>query len=359
LIFNFRAFRALLLANLKTFLRNPLPSSGLMVVLVLLLLGVRAIQGVQGQPVKVVVADQAQTAASGRIIADLSKLPGLAISETDAVTARSRVTSGAADLELLIPPGVGATDAAGHVQPATVEAYYRSGGQADQAASLVAAAVDQADRETQRAPQLLTLRIQLLNPGQGILELFLPGVLAFNVINAGLILAAGIFAGYRTSGTLRRIQATGIRPAELVLAHAASNLLLAALQVVLMLIAAEIIFASRLNIAAMLGVTMLGYLVFLGIGLAVSGWIRDPQRAPVVATSIAFPMIFIGLFPSSTFGGLTGQLLGLLPVTLTTHALRAIASGSGLGNFGGDLVGLGLWAVVAVAAAGRVFRWDD
>ena len=125
---------------------------------------------------------------------------------------------------------------------------------------------------------MLGVRAHLLNSDQRILEAFLPGVLAFNVINAGLILAAGIFAGYRTSGTLRRIQATGIRPAELVLAHAASNLLLAAAQVLLILVAAELVFATSLDVPAMLGVTMLGYLVFLGIGLSVSGWVRD-QRA--------------------------------------------------------------------------------
>lgn len=357
--FSVRAFRALLRANLRTFLRNPLPSSGLMVVLVLLLLGIRAIEGVQGQPAKLVVADESHSAASSRIIADLRKLPGLAMSESDAATARSRLGTGASDLELLISANVGATDGAGHLLPGRVDVYYRSGGQADQAASLVAAAVDEADRELQGAPQVLGVRVHLLNSDQRILEAFLPGVLAFNVINAGLILAAGIFAGYRTSGTLRRIQATGIRPAELVLAHAVSNLILAATQVLLILIGAEIVFATTLNVPAMLGVTMLGYLVFLGIGLAVSGWVRDPQRAPVVATSIAFPMIFLGLFPTSLFGGVPGQVLGLLPVTMATHALREIASGSALGSFGGDLVGLAAWAVVALLAAGRVFRWDS
>ena len=357
--FSLRAFRALLLANLRTFLRNPLPSSGLMVVLILLLFGLRAIEGVQGQPVRLVVADQAKNAASGRILADLQKLPGLAISEANDTVGRRRLTTGAADLELLIPAGAGATDGAGHLQPGAVEVYYRSGGQGGQAVSLVAAAVDKADRESQGAPQLLTVRTHLLNQAEGIIATVLPGVLAFNVINAGLILAAGIFAGYRTSGTLRRIQATGTRPAELVLAHAASNLLLAGVQVLLMLVAAGIIFGTVLNVPALLGVTMLGYLVFLGIGLAVSGWVRDPQRAPVVATSIAFPLIFLGLFPTSLFGGLAGQVLALLPVTMTTHALHEIVTGSGAGSFGGDLVGLGAWAVAAIAAAGRVFRWDE
>ena len=225
--FSVRAFQALLRAPLRTFLRNPLPSSGLMVVLV-------------PSPVRNPGPSRASRRDSrprlwlrtrctlrplpSRIIADLRKLPGLAVSESDAATARSRLGTGAADLELLISANVGATDGAGHLLPGRVDVYYRSGGQADQAASLVAAAVDEADRELQGAPQVLGVRVHLLNSDQRILEAFLPGVLAFNVINAGLILAAGIFAGYRTSGTLRRIQATGIRPAELVLAHAVSNL---------------------------------------------------------------------------------------------------------------------------------------
>jgi ABC-2 type transport system permease protein len=357
--FSPRAFRGLVGANLVTFLRNPLPSSGLMVVLVLLLLGVRALEGVQAQKLNVAVADQAHTAASGRIVANLQKFPSLAVSETDAKTAASRIDSGGADVEVLLPPGLGATDSAGHLLAAQVELTYRTGGLGDQAAALVAAAVDKADREVQAAPQLLTVRSHLLNSGLGLLQLFLPGLLTFNVINAGLILAAGIFAGYRSTGTLRRIQATGIGPAELVLAHAFSNLLLAGAQVLLMLVAASIIFASALNVPALLAVTMLGYLVFLAIGLAVSGWVRDPQRAPVVASSIAFPLIFIGLFPSTVVGGLAGQLIALLPVSMATHALRGIVTGSSLGSFGGDLLGLAVWAALALAAAGRVFRWDD
>jgi ABC-2 type transport system permease protein len=357
--FSVRAFRALVVANLRTFLRNPLPPSGLMVVLVLLLFGFRALEGVQGQKLNVAVVDQAHTAASAQILTNLRRFRSMAVSETDSKSAASRLNSGAADLEVLIPPGLGATDGAGHIVAAQIELSYRTGGPGDQAAALVAAAVDEADREVQAAPQLLTVRSHLLNSGLGLLQIFLPGLLTFNVINAGLILAAGIFAGYRSTGSLRRIQATGIRPAELVLAHAFSNLLLAGSQVVLMLVAASIIFNSSLNVPALLVVTMLGYLVFLAIGLAVSGWVRDPQRAPVVATSIAFPMIFIGLFPTSVVSGLPGQLLALLPVSMATHALRGIVSGSTLGSFGGDLLGLALWAALALAAAGRVFRWDD
>jgi ABC-2 type transport system permease protein len=357
--FSLRAFRALLVANLKTFRRNPLPSSGLMLVLILLLVGVRALDSVQGQPLKLVVVDQAQTSVSARIVAALAQRPGFAITQADAGAAAARVDSGGADLEVLIPSGVGAVNSSGHLEPAQVVISYRTGGSADQAASVVAAAVDQADRLAQGVPPVLTVRRRVLNGNLRLLQLFLPGVLVFNVINAGLIVAAGVFAGYRSSGALRRIKATGIGPAELVLAHAGSNLLLAAGQVLLMLLAASFIYQTPLNVPAMLGATMLGYLVFLGLGLAVSGWVRDPQRAPVVASSIAFPLIFIGLFPPGTVGGVPGLALAALPVSLAANALREIASGSAPGTYAADLGGLALWAVAALAAAARVFRWGD
>ena len=53
--------------------------------------------------------------------------------------------------------------------------------------------------------------------------------------------------------------------------------------------------------------------------------------------------------------------VGLAAVSpgLATHALREIVAGSGLGSFGGDIVGLAIWAAIALAAAGRVVRWDD
>ena len=70
----------------------------------------------------------------------------------------------------------------------------------------------------------------------------------------------------------------------------------------------------------------------------------------LVASSIAFPLIFIGLFPTSVVSGLPGQVLALLPVSMATHALRGIVSGSALGSFGGDLFGLTIWAAVVQAA---------
>jgi ABC-2 type transport system permease protein len=123
---------------------------------------------------------------------------------------------------------------------------------------------------------------------------FLSGLLGFNVIQAGLIVAAGAFSGYRTSGALRRVQATGIAPGNLVMAHATANLLLGIVQVGLMIVGAGLLFRVHLDLGSMFVVTMLGYLVFLAASFAISGWVRDPQRAPAVASSIGQPRVQMG-----------------------------------------------------------------
>ena len=121
---------------------------------------------------------------------------------------------------MVILEDFGATDAANHMLPAQVQVLYKEAGQGDQAAALVRAAVDRVDRQAQGAPPALAVATQVENAGIGLIDVFLPGLLGFNVIQAGLITAAGAFATYRTSGALRRVHVTGIAPGNLVLANA-------------------------------------------------------------------------------------------------------------------------------------------
>jgi hypothetical protein len=89
---------------------------------------------------------------------------------------------------------------------------------------------------------------------------------------------AGVLAGHRSSGVLRRLQATGTAPATFVLAHATSTFLLGVVQTAVLLPAASLLFTVQLNQPLLLAITALGYLVFLALGFAISGWVRDPQR---------------------------------------------------------------------------------
>jgi ABC-2 type transport system permease protein len=239
-----------------------------------------------------------------------------------------------------------------------VDVAYKQGGLGQQAAGLVNAAVDQVDRDAQGAAQVFSVRPRVLNASVGVIDTFLPGLLGFNLVNSGLLLAAGIFAGYRSSGVLRRIKVTGTAPINLVLAHATASLILTIVQISLLIVVTMALFTVRLDVVSLLLVSLLGYLVFLALGFAISGWVRDAQRAPVVASSIGMPLIFIALFPPDIFSGVARVAVGLLPISFLTHGLRQIVEGGDLGTVRLDLLGLAVWAVVLLVGAGWTFRWD-
>jgi len=157
--------------------------------------------------------------------------------------------------------------------------------------------------------------------GSGVIDSFLPGLVAFNIVGGALMLAVGTFANYKSTGVLRRLKATGISPTTFVVAHATSFFLLGTAQTAAILIAAKLLFSVRLDVLMLFVVLGLAYLVFLALGLAISGWIRDPQRANAVAQSVAFPMIVIGLL-GAALPPEVAAFTKYLPVAALTDAMQ-------------------------------------
>src|SRR5215472_8441492 len=129
------------------------------------------------------------------------------------------------------------------------------------------------------------------------------------------------------------------------------------LQTAAILITAGLLFKVQLDVLSLFLLLALGYLVFLAMGLAISGWIRDPQRATAVAQSVAFPMIFIALLSAALPAGIT-SVTRFLPVSYMTEGMQRLGEGAQLGTIEVDLTWLAGWAIVLLVAAGRVFRWD-
>jgi ABC-2 type transport system permease protein len=350
------AVRGLLFANLRTYARNPVPVFGVFGVLILLLVLVQFISTKQASPTDAVVADGAHTQLSAELVTRVGQLRGFHVRTASAAEATAAVRQRRADLGLIIPAGFGDTTA-GTLARSTVRLVLRASSQST-APDQVAAAVDALDREAQSAPPRLRTAVEFAGNAPTLADTFLPGLLGFNVINAALILAASTFAGYRTSGVLRRVQATGTHPVNLVVGLAAANAVLAAVQALGLLVAALIVFGGGVDIAPLWAITMAGYLAFFGIGFVISGLVRDAQRATGIASAVAMIMIFGGLFPPSTFSGPVAIVIGYLPIGLVTDGLRQVVEGTPT-TVGRDLALLGLEAVVVLLLAAMTFRWDS
>ena len=362
---NLRPYRALTLANFRQHLRNPLAVSSVLLASLLIVVALRFVDYSKAAHIKVRVVNQAHTALARDLLRSIRGVAYFDVTESTEPQASIAVTNGSADLAVVIPASTVSDRALSH--SARLEVIRGQGAAADQGLLFLQLALDRTQQGLQRTfgldrsglPSVTIHTRAAQTKGLGILDAFLPGLLAMNIIQSGLLLAAGTIATYRSTGVLRRIQATGIDAGSFVLAHATSTFLLGVAQAGVLLGVAIALFSVKINILALVAMIALGYLVFLALGFAISGWITDAQRAPAIAASIGVPMMFVAFFPSDTLPGPVAVLVNLLPVSFVLDGIRHIGQGGGLETVSADLLSLSLWALLLLLAATRTFRWEE
>lgn len=352
-----RAYASLTTSNLKMYARNPIASSSLFLALIALLVLFKVVFGGPGPHTSVVVVDNSNGSAAV-LIADLRSVPSFDVTEASLQVARAQLSQGKADLEVVIPSDFGRQDQSGRPAPVHLDVTYRAGTAGESSLPLLKATVDNYDEKVlNEVPTISISSAPLHSRSAGPIDFLLPGLVAFNIIGSGLMVAAGTFSNYKSTGVLRRLKATGISPSVFVLAHATSSFALGALQTAAILVTADLLFSVHLDLVSLFLLLVVGYLVFLGMGLAISGWIKDPQRATGIAQSVAFPMIFVALL-SGALPPAVAAITKYLPVSYITDGMQQLGQGASFGAVEVDLIWLVAWAAILLVAAGRVFRWD-
>lgn len=354
----FQSYRALTVTQLKLYLRNPLAVSGVLLTSLILILVLRFVDYSKSSHIKLAVANHSRSATAQHLVRELRRVPYFDVTLTTQTAAMGRLSNGKADLAVIVPANLDQAGKPG-AHPLQLRVWRDAEAAGEQGLLFLQLAVDRFAQELSHASPSVVVSAELRHEHRmGVLDGFLPGLLAMNVIQAGLLLVAGTFATYRSTGVLRRIQATGIDSASFVLAHATASLLLGLLQAGVLLGVAVALFSLKVDIVALMAITGLGYLVFLAMGFAISGWVTDPQRTPTVAAALGMPMMFVAFFPSDMLPAPLTVLIGALPVAFVIDGVRHLGQGAGVASIAMDLVGLGLWSLVLLSAATRIFRWE-
>ena len=204
----------------------------------------------------------------------------------------------------------------------------------------------------------LTLVPFVTLPGHDRVGFFLPGVLALAVMSSAFTGQAIAVGFERQYGVLKRLGATPLPRAVLLGAKTLAVLAVELLQVGLLGLTGFALgwhpHGSDLAVAALLG---LGVAAFSGLGLLLGGTVRG-LTALAAANLLWFVLLVLGgvLFPLSRLGG-AEPALSLLPTAALSHGLRAVLL-DGAALPGRDAAALAGWAVVALGAAVRAFRWE-
>lgn len=195
------------------------------------------------------------------------------------------------------------------------------------------------------------------------IDFLLPGILAMSIMQSGVFGVAFGFVLLKKRGILRRLLATPMKPADFIVAQVATRLVVLIAQVLVMIGVGIFFFELHFqgNILNLLVVGVLGGVVFLGIGFALSGLSKSEDQVAPLANIITLPMMLLSgvFFSRSNLPGFAHVITDFFPLTYLADGMRSITlDGASLGDIGGDLLGLTVWAIVSVFLAVKAFRWE-
>jgi ABC-2 type transport system permease protein len=115
------------------------------------------------------------------------------------------------------------------------------------------------------------------------------------------------------------------------------------------------------SLVDMFVVGILGGIIFLSMGFALSGMSKSEEQVAPLANIISLPMMFLSgiFFSRSNLPGIAHTVTGFFPLTYLADGLRTIAiDGASLTMIWPQLLGLSVWAVISVFLAIKAFRWE-
>ena len=212
-----------------------------------------------------------------------------------------------------------------------------------------------------RAPVVLSPSFVYGSGNETYIDTLAPGIMALVGTFATTMLAILVLVRERPLGLLERLLATPLRPSEFVAGHALSLTVVAAVQSVVLLVAAVLIFQASFagNLALGFLILMLFALGNIGLGMLISSVSRSEFQAVQMIPFIIFPqLLFSGaLFPIDSIPVAFRPISDVLPLTYAGDALHSVLlRGWGAGGVLWDLVILVVYSALTLGAATVLVR---
>ena len=311
--------------------------------------------------VDVGIVDQAQNEASARLVAELTAVESLRITAGSEPAEQAALSDGQRDLVVILPEGFGDSQ-----EPATVRALYHGSrtGESQVGLSILQSGIDAMNFAITGAERVVTLESRAVAARDlGYIDFLMPGVIGMAIMQLGLFSVAFSFVTMKREGVLRRLLATPLNPATLLVAQVITRLIVVVAQTIILAAVAVFLFGAEFagNFFAVLLAAGLGGAVFLALGFAVSGWARTEQQAAPLANIVSLPMMFLSgvFFSRDVLPDILQTVTDYLPLTYLVEAIRGMTvQGDSIFTQWPNFLGLAVWLVVAFVIANRTFRWE-
>ncbi len=201
-----------------------------------------------------------------------------------------------------------------------------------------------------------------LSAGLGSMDVAMPAYAAMVLCIVGFMSIPVTICGYRESGILRRFRSTPLRPMTFIAADVVSNLLMAFVGVVVLVLAGwalyHVSFQGSVVVVA-IAIALVGLSMF-SIGYLIAALAPTARLANILGLLILYPMMFLsGVFiPPEIMPETVRRIAQFLPLTYAVELLRGLWFGKPWSDYMlATAVLLGV-LVVCAALASRFFRWE-
>ena len=157
------------------------------------------------------------------------------------------------------------------------------------------------------------------------MDLFLPGMIGMSAMTTSIFAVVEINSRYRETGIFRKLATTPLRRIEWILSKTIYQIVIsfAGMGVILVLGIALFdvkVIPDSLSLILVATTSML----FSGIGMILSRFVKDPETAGAAANAITFPMMFLSgtFFPLEQMPEFLRTIATVLPLTYVNNGLR-------------------------------------
>ncbi len=198
--------------------------------------------------------------------------------------------------------------------------------------------------------------------GYGSVDVAVPSYTAMIIATSGLMGLTINMSLQREKGILRRLKVTPLRPQQILAAQVAVTFIATALGVLLLIIAAKIVFNLRFggNAFSVFGAFVYSCASFFTLGFILAGLMPTARTAQAVAMVIFYPMIFLSgaTIPREVLPKALQPYIDFLPLAHVVSLLRGLWMGESWGQHVSEVVILFIMLIVGVIVSAKTFRWE-
>lgn len=191
-------------------------------------------------------------------------------------------------------------------------------------------------------------------------ELYVPGITAAFIMTNGIIALTVTTTEFKRRGIIKRLSITPLTKLDWIIGNVLSQTLLNLMLAGIMIGVGWVLFDVRIipDVFSII-IILLGSIMFSGIGMILSGFIKDVEAASAIGNAIAFPMMFLSgtYFPLELMPSYIQTISKALPLTYFSEGLKYSMLYKYPEGIFTNMAILAVLAVVFIIIGALVTRW--